>query len=127
MAIIENFREWLTGNVRSVREQMSSDADRAIVFLKQEADRQDDRISREVKHYLEKKIEDRLKIMRNDDIPLLSFDFSPPMSPPSAEDMVVNRLPPSALLWREPTNERAIKDEAAAATVPTKKAKKRAP
>ena len=65
MAIIENFREWLTGNVRSVREQMSSDADRAIVFLKQEADRQDDRISREVKHYLEKKIEDRLKIMRN--------------------------------------------------------------
>lgn len=126
MAIIENFREWLTGNVRSVREQMSSDADRAIVFLKQEADRQDDRISREVKHYLEKKIEDRLKIMRNDDIPLLSFDLSPPMSPPSAEDMVVNRLPPSALLWREPTSERAVKDEAAAATEPTKKAKKRA-
>ena len=55
MAIIENFREWLTGNVRSVREQMSSDADRAIVFLKQEADRQDDRISREVKHYWKKK------------------------------------------------------------------------
>jgi hypothetical protein len=126
MAIIENFREWLTGNVRSVREQMSLDVDKAIIFLKQEADRQDDRISREVKHYLEKKIEDRLKIMRNDNIPLLSFDFSPPMSPPSAEDMVVNRLPPSTLLWREATKERASSDDAATVTVPAKKAKKRA-
>jgi hypothetical protein len=126
MVIIENFREWLTGNVRSVREQMSSDTDRAIAFLKQEADRQDDRMSREVKQYLEKKIEDQRNIMRNDNIALLSFDCSPPISPPSVEDMAVNRLPSSKLFLGENTKRHADKDEAVAATVQTKKPKKRA-
>ncbi len=126
MAIIENFREWLTGNVRAVREQMSSDTDRAIAFLKLEADRQDDRLSREVKQYLEKKIEDQRNIMRNDNTALLSFDCSPPIFPPSAEDTAVNRLPSSKLFLGEDTKRHADKDEAVAATVQTKKAKKRA-